>query len=137
MTNIARLQAFIEDWDYAPMIWGESDCACMAAAVLREVYGRETILGKPRYRTEQGALRYMKALGVADLAAGMDTAADRIGLAYAMPGDIIGFPTDAPRWGVSLGLMVSDRRALVIDPETASWRMLGDVQTGLMAWRVA
>jgi hypothetical protein len=134
--KIARLQSFVDEWTDAPMKWGETDCGCMVNRLWLEVYGGTSIMGEARYKTEAGAFKHMLALGFTDLCAAMDSFARRIPIAFAMPGDVIGFPCEDERWGASLGVMVSQRRAMVIDPETGAWAMKGDVLTGHTAWRL-
>lgn len=50
-----------------PFVWGERDCAVVAADMVRELTGAAPVENWPRYKTARGAMRAVKQLGYDNL----------------------------------------------------------------------
>lgn len=119
--------------------WGESDCAVMAHDVLTG-FGLTSPWAQSRgYGTERGARKEMKRLGYT----GIDDALDRLGLeriapAFALPGDILGFESSVPAFGVALGVTLSGGKccAFIDDASIGFIAVVGWAHFAKTAWRV-
>jgi hypothetical protein len=71
LTAMQRVQAadrFVAEWAGKPMIWGETDCACGAAAMIELLTGKKPVKVWPKYNTPQGALKAIKRMKADNLA---------------------------------------------------------------------
>ena len=119
--------------------WGVADCAVMAHEVLTG-FGLTSPWPKSRgYGTERGARKAMKRLGYT----GIDDALDRLGLeriapAFALPGDLLGFESSSPAFGVALGVTLSAGKccAFIDDTSIGFIAVVGWAHFAKTAWRV-
>lgn len=108
-TRARAAQAVVDAYLNKPLVWGERDCGRMAAMVLREMGQKPGLSKFRRYSTPEGALRALKAHGFKDTAEVLDKKYDRIPLAYALVGDIIGGPGEGM---TALGIYVGNGKLL-------------------------
>jgi hypothetical protein len=91
---VEAAQATLDHFRGRPFVWGESDCARLAAHVLRGLGYKPNLSQFGSYRSDRAALRALKARGMASVIDWMDSVPglSRIAPAAALPGDIIAFP---------------------------------------------
>ena len=120
LTMMQRVEAadrFVAAWAGKPMVWGESDCACGAAAMVEELTGTKPVKVWPKYNTPAGALKAIKRMKADSL---IDLVTRKLELIEpgrtGAVGDIIGLKSaddgDWPSLAVDLGhgavLAISD-----------------------------
>lgn len=95
-----RLKATVQEFEGRPFVWGESDCACFAAACVQAITGRDslgTFRGAYSSRlTAFARLRYrgFRTVGAAAGAALEAIGAEEIPARFAAVGDIGVTPDD-------------------------------------------
>lgn len=140
MTMIARVaaaEAVLARFNGAPLVWGHTDCARLAAASLRAL-GHRVSLGRfGRYSSAAGALRALKRQGFDGLDAAIDAQLlPRIPPAAALPGDLVALPSDEPGWP-ALTVALGNGRVLGFREKDGAL-VCGVLQPNqwLCAWRV-
>jgi hypothetical protein len=100
------VEATVQRFAGKALVWGRDDCARMAAFLVKRLGVRVSLAKMPRYSSEVGAARALRALECADLAEVVDLAGlPRIAPARAVVGDLLGLPgpDDTVALHVSLG----------------------------------
>lgn len=136
-------QAVVDRFDGKPFQFGERDCIQMGALNMRRMGYPNPLKGARPYRGEVGALRAFREAGKRvglPAGAGLDAfldalKLDRIEVAEALPGDLLGFPVDeGSPWGVALGVFVGNARAIAFTPQGIG--AIGESRAAITAWRV-
>lgn len=107
MELIARQQATnrtIAAYIDRKKVWGESDCARMAAVHIKNMGHQFSLSKVGTYSTPAGALRAIKRMGFESLFGIADSMFDRITPAKALVGDIIALPSDDPLGALAIKL---------------------------------
>jgi hypothetical protein len=137
--RIQAVEALIAAWTGRALVWGEADCAMLAASAVRLVTGREALDGVPAYHDAATAREAIRAAGFRSLA-GLVSARSGGGPLraplMAAPGDILLYRSDVPRLP-ALGVATVDGRALGF-VATASGLVCihGSAMPAIRAWRV-
>lgn len=89
--RVAAAQATLNHFKGKPFKWGATDCATLAAHLLRQLGHAPPLRSFGVYQTALGAKRALKRKGFADMGEVLDGLGyARIPPAAALPGDIIG-----------------------------------------------
>lgn len=84
-----RLNAWLEGRQDHPHQWGEHDCLLQPAGAIEAQTGRDFAEGhRGKYRSANGATRYLRTLGFRMPAQLLDSILDRVPPAFAQRGDI-------------------------------------------------
>jgi hypothetical protein len=98
--------------------WGQRDCARMAHLVVTGLGLSSPWRKAGQYRSERTAIRSMRKLGYNGLDEALDSMFPRIAPAETLPGDLLGFESSVPQFGVALGLVLSGGKCVAfIDSE--------------------
>ena len=104
MINTERLAAYIESKMYEPFAWGSNDCAMFVKYALDEILEDSPAASiVPYYDSAEGAIEFLKSYGAEDLWSFVDTMFERIPVAYATRGDIVGHRTADNSIGLCVG----------------------------------
>lgn len=135
LRRVAAAQATRDRFYGRPFVWGETDCARLAAHVLREL-GRPAPLSRfGRYSTALGAARALRRRGFADLGAVLDDMGlPRIPPAAALPGDIVGLEGEASPL-TALTVALGGRRVIGFHGEAEMTAAILEPRTFRCAWR--
>jgi hypothetical protein len=134
--RVAAAQATLDTYRDKPLVWGECDCARMAAFTLRQLGVRAPLSKFGRYSTALGAIKALKRQGFETLADVVDSLGlVRIPPAAALPADIIAL--EAEHGEVALTVSLSGQRVLGFY-EVSGHAIAGVLQPKayLCAWRV-
>lgn len=117
---LARVDAAQQAMDHfagKPLVWGRTDCARLAAHVLKTLGYKPGLSRFGDYKTELGARRALRRHGMTDTPDWLDTIHGliRIAPAAALPGDVVGMP-GAGNW-TSLTICLGNGRLLGFHPE--------------------
>lgn len=92
---------------------GVRDCGKLAAHALHGMGRKAKLLNGWKGKSWASALRYLEAQGFASLVDLVNAMGlERIAPAAALPGDLIGLPTDAEGFGCSLAVALDNGRVL-------------------------
>lgn len=106
-------QAVVNDHLFQDLIYGQRDCAHLAASVLNAFGIAHPLKSAGKFKTVPQAARALKKAGFATLADAVDsTGLERIGAASALPCDLIAVRADDFIGGWSLGVVVGPNKAL-------------------------
>ena len=133
--RIAAIDPLHADWFGRPLIWGQTDCAQLVAATCRAYGLDDPSKGVKPYDTEAKAFNRLLKMGYDNLHELLCSIGTEQPLAMAWPGDVLGFASNDERWGVSLGLMISDTRALALHPFTGLWDHCAP-EFAITSWRL-
>ncbi|WP_339745543.1 hypothetical protein [uncultured Maricaulis sp.] len=137
VTRFHAAQAAIDVFAGRQLAWGKHDCVRLVRFTMHHLGVGLPMLKGVRYRTEDGAIRAMKKLGLSGLDAGVDRAGlPRIAPARALLCDIVALPADDPFKaalmvnvgnGRLLGVVPGERRFAILQPAEylAAWSVLG------------
>ena len=105
-----RYDAILEHmgrWEGAPFVWGQSDCAIVAADAVQRLTGEPVLPEWPTYKTEAGALKAIRKLGFKSFAAAVTANLKELGpLEPTLIGDNVAIKPESGKWpslAVSLG----------------------------------
>lgn len=142
MIRTEAAQAVVDKFNAKPFKFGSNDCIQLAAFLVRKMGYPNPLKGTRPYAGEVGALRAFReaskrlgvtAGGIPELLDAMTL--DRIEVADAWPGDLLGFPAEeGSPWGVALGVYLGNGRALAFSPEGIG--SVGEANAASIAWRV-
>ncbi len=111
--RVAAAQATVDAWKGKPFVWGEYDCARLAAYNLKQLGYAPRISRFGYYRSALSATRALRREGFTDVGGWMDSLGlPRIAQAAALPGDILGFGHDDMPLRVGLGVALGNGRML-------------------------
>ena len=122
-----------------PMKWGVRDCVKLGALAMRKQKRPVAPLKGARYKTEIGALKFMKSSGFDNLVQAVDaTGLVRIAPAMTLPGDLVAVRVDDNPFGVSIAVVHtgSCRRLLFLDSDRIFRIGVPDLSYIAAAWRV-
>lgn len=104
--RVEAAQATVDRFSGKPLVYGQDDCARMAAFCLRQLGVSAPLLKGGAYKTELGAARALKRAGYATLSDAVDALGlPRIAPASCLPGDLMALPSDDPdRIGLAVAL---------------------------------
>ncbi|WP_425985851.1 DUF6950 family protein [Brevundimonas sp. TWP1-2-1b1] len=106
-------QAVVDEYNNTDLIYGERDCAHLAAMVLDAFGIRHPLKQTVKFKTVIQAARALKKAGFTDLAEAVDsTGLQRIGAASALPCDLIAVRAPDFIGGWSLGVVVGPNKFL-------------------------
>ena len=134
---MTAVQAVIDAFLFQPFVWGQADCAALAATALTELGHSNPLANVRRYTTERGAKRALLKLGHRSL----EDAVDALGLtritpAQTLPGDLIAIGDPMGQTWSALGVSLGDDRALAFvtqgDATVCTW---GNLAAATSAWR--
>lgn len=114
----AATQACMDRFAFKAVAPGVRDCSRLAAHALH-LQGRSAkLLNASRHTTWAGGVRYLKRTGFASLPDLVDAMGlDRIPPAAALPGDLIGLPSEeGDGFGCSLAVALDNGRVLALNP---------------------
>lgn len=134
----AAADACVRRFAGKPLRWGQTDCVKLAALAMRKQGVTVPLLRGVRYSSETTALRRLRELGFDCLSAAMDaTGLVRIAPARALPGDIVGLPTESEGFDVSLMVCVAggSRELLGLDG-AGRFAVLRPAEHFVGSWRV-
>lgn len=134
-------QAVIDAYDGKPFVWGQWDCARLAALDLKLLGHKVGLARFGYYRSARSAAKALKSQGCADLADAMDALGfPRIAPAFRLPGDIIGFGHPDMPTRVALTVAVSNGRVFGFHEDTGAACVMEPhflvASVDYMAWRV-
>jgi hypothetical protein len=111
VTPAEAAQACIDRFAGKPMVWGQRDCATLAAHLLHKRGRAVPMLKGAKYKSEAGAFRTLKQTGFACLVSAVDgLGLERIPPAAARTGDLVAMPCADARWGCALTVAVGNGR---------------------------
>ena len=128
-------ERLIARWSGRALVWGEHDCAQLAADAVREITGRDALEGVPVYHDPDSAREAIRAAGFRSLAGLVSRRSGGGPLRaplMAAPGDVVMYRSDVPRLP-ALGVAVGDGRVIVL---VQGQFLLGSILPALRAWRV-
>ena len=136
-------QSVIDEYYKQPLVWGKSDCAHLAAAVIIKLGHANPFKGIQKYTSETGAFKAMRRAGFTTLAEAVEKLGfESIPPVSALSGDIVGYPGQG-FGGVALGVAIGDGRFLgfAAGPDgqpICDHAKIADVAAlgTMMAWRV-
>jgi hypothetical protein len=118
LKRAAATQACMDRFGFKAVEPGVRDCGKLTAHALHKQGRSAKLLNASRHTTWGGALRYLAKVGAKDLVALIDMMGlERIPPAAALPGDIIGLPSD-DGFGCSLAVALDNGRILGLNPAT-------------------
>lgn len=142
IVRMEAAQAAVDRFNAKPFKFGHADCIQLGAFVVKRMGYPNPLKGTRPYAGEIGALRAFREAakrlgvesgGIAELLDAMTL--ERIEVASALPGDLLGFPADeGGPWGIALGVHVGNGRALAFTPEGIG--SVGEATAANIAWRV-
>lgn len=139
-TNLERrvkaAQATVDSFKDKPFSFEHNrDCAKMALFMMHELGVKPIAKAKiGSYKTATGAKAALRRIGVNNLSEFMDLHFERIGEAFALPGDIIELEGEESPIG-ALGIALGNGLVLVYHEE-AEGAVVGKVNSSLAAWRI-
>lgn len=117
-----------------PFNWGANDCAHLIADCLVSMGHDNPLSRVPPYHDYRSAKKAMKKSGITNFSKYLDERFERIAPAMALPGDIVGIPTEYPdTFDVSLGVALGDGRVMAFADHGADY---GPVGVCTSAWRI-
>lgn len=117
-----------------PFSFGSTDCAHLIADCLTWMGHGNPLSIVPDYHDYRSAKKAMKRSGITSFVRYLDERFERIAPAMALPGDIVGFPTEYPEtFDVALGVALGQGRVLAFANECCDHGPVGVADT---AWRV-
>lgn len=130
-------QFLIDKYFRKPFDWADSSCAHLIADCLVSM-GHDNPLSKvPAYHDLRSAKKAMKRSGITNFTKYMDDRFERVAPAAALPGDVVGFPTEHPEtFDIALGVALGQGRALAFIGEGHDLCDHGPVGVASLAWRV-
>lgn len=135
--RVAAAQATMRAFQGRPFEWGKTDCARLAAHVVREL-GHPTPLARfGAYSTALGARRALKRRGFSDLGAVLDDMGfARVPPAFALPCDLVGLVSDD--LPVALTVALGNGRIFGFHPQVEGAAVLQPNRSDqyVAAWRV-
>ncbi len=132
-------QQALEHFHGKPLEWGRTDCARLAAYVLKPLGYKPGLSRFGDYKTELGARRAVRRQGMTDTPDWLDTIHGlvRIPPAAALPADIVGMP-GAGGW-TSLTVALGNGRLLGFHPDAGvgSCTVVEPLAAPIACWRAA
>jgi hypothetical protein len=136
--RIKACDALVALYDGRPVVWGQADCAILAASAIAFITGAPPLDPWPSYTDPKSALRAMRAAGFRSIPGALKAATKgaRRHVLEALPGDILVAQSDVTHFPV-LGVALGEGRALwpgiAVQDELCFF--VGAV-AGLRCWRV-
>jgi hypothetical protein len=127
------VQAVVDDYLNKPLVWGTRDCGQMAARVMIGLGVRPGISKFGKYRSPAAALKALKKNGFKDISDVLDAKLERIAVARARPGDLLGVPGEGM---TALAVVVGNGKALAFAPDCIARIGQLVVHKEAVAWRV-
>lgn len=128
-------QQTIDKYLNKPFTWGSYDCVQLVSFNLQCLGYDNPLSGLESYGTRRNALKAMKRFGVKSFAEHLEKLGfEPIPPAYALAGDIVGFPgegSDGTGW-LGLGISIGHDRALAFTGDVATY---GNLSAATHAWR--
>ncbi|KQW79709.1 DUF6950 family protein [Brevundimonas sp. Root1279] len=136
LKRAAATQACMDRFAFKPVEPGVRDCRDLGAHNLHHMGRSAKLLNGWKGKTWASALRYIRKQGCTDLPALIDKMGlERIPPAAALPGDLIGLPTESEGFGCSLAVALDNGRALALNPATGLIEPVTP-KAFVAAWRV-
>ena len=126
-------QILIAKFYRQPFAWGSKDCAHLIADCLVSMGHGNPLARVPAYHDYRSAKKAMKKSGITNFSEYLDERFERIAPAMALPGDIVGIPTEHPEtFDLALGVALGQGRVLAFH-DVADY---GPVSVCTSAWRI-
>lgn len=126
-------QALVDKFYRQDFKLGSADCAHLIADCLVSMGHDNPLHVVPAYHDYRSAKKAMKRSGITSFSNYLDERFERIAPAMALPGDIVGIPTEYPEtFDVALGVALGQGRVLAFH-EVADH---GPVSVCVAAWRI-
>lgn len=107
--RVAAAQAALDRFVDKPLVWNKADCAILVRHTGRQLGNRIRVLDQAKYRTELGAVKYLRSLGFNGLGDVVDAQGYMpIPPAMRLPSDIVAVRTAGELWDCALTIAVTD-----------------------------
>jgi hypothetical protein len=124
-----RLTAYIQTIADTPFEWGWNDCLMFVAGAIDAVTGQDPAdEHRGQYRSQTGAVRYLKKLGFDSPEACLDALFERVPAAFARRGDVVLAEDCAGLCMGNLALFLGENNGggferLALDQWQAAWKI--------------